>query len=177
MTQIAPLNLETADAATAATLNAVKAKLGMVPNMFATLAHAPAALNGYLGLSETLGTGRLTAAQREIVALAAGQANRCQYCLSAHTLIGKGAGLSAEAIASARTGKGTNALDDAIAGFARALVEQRGLLPAGEIAGYRRAGLDDGLILEVIANVALNTLTNYTNHVAETAVDFPVVAV
>jgi AhpD family alkylhydroperoxidase len=100
MAQIAPLNLETADAATAATLNAVKAKLGMVPNMFATLAHAPAALNGYLGLSETLGTGRLTAAQREIVALAAGQANRCQYCLSAHTLIGKGAGLSAEAIAS-----------------------------------------------------------------------------
>ena len=103
MTQIAPLTIDTADAATAATLKAVKAKLGMVPNLFATLAHAPAALNGYLGLSETLGTGRLNASQREIVALAAGQANRCQYCLSAHTLIGKGAGLSAEAIAAART--------------------------------------------------------------------------
>ena len=82
MTQIAPLTIDTADAATAATLKAVKAKLGMVPNLFATLAHAPAALNGYLGLSETLGTGRLSATQREIVALAAGQANRCQYCLT-----------------------------------------------------------------------------------------------
>jgi len=51
MTQIAPLTIDTADAATAATLKAVKAKLGMVPNLFATLAHAPAALNGYLGLS------------------------------------------------------------------------------------------------------------------------------
>ncbi|MEB5091642.1 carboxymuconolactone decarboxylase family protein, partial [Pseudomonas aeruginosa] len=111
MTQIAPLTIDTADAATAATLKAVKAKLGMVPNLFATLAHAPAALNGYLGLSETLGTGRLNASQREIVALAAGQANRCQYCLSAHTLIGKGAGLSAEAIAAARTGQAANALD------------------------------------------------------------------
>jgi AhpD family alkylhydroperoxidase len=158
MTQIAPLTIDTADAATAATLKAVKAKLGMVPNLLATLAHAPAALNGYLGLSETLGTGRLSATQREIVALAAGQANRCQYCLSAHTLIGKGAGLSAEAIAAARTGQAANALDDAM-------------------ANYRRAGLDDGLILEVIANIALNTLTNYTNHIADTTVDFPVVAV
>ncbi len=172
-----PLTIDTADAATAATLKAVKAKLGMVPNLFATLAHAPAALNGYLGLSETLGTGRLNASQREIVALAAGQANRCQYCLSAHTLIGKGAGLSAEAIAAARTGQAANALDDAIAGFARALVEQRGVVSADAMANYRRAGLDDGLILEVIANVALNTLTNYTNHIADPTVDFPVVAV
>ena len=115
--------------------------------------------------------------KREIVALAAGQANRCQYCLSAHTLIGKGAGLSAEAIAAARTGQAANALDDAIAGFARALVEQRGVVSADAMANYRRAGLDDGLILEVIANVALNTLTNYTNHIADTTVDFPVVAV
>jgi uncharacterized peroxidase-related enzyme len=152
MTQIAPLTIDTADAATAATLKAVKAKLGVVPNLLATLAHA-AALNGYLGLSETLGTGRLSATQREIVALAAGQANRCQYCLSAHTLIGKGAGLSAEAIAAARTGQAANALDDAIAGFARALVEQRGVVSADAMANYRRAGLDDGLILEVIANI------------------------
>ncbi|EPC5685798.1 carboxymuconolactone decarboxylase family protein [Pseudomonas aeruginosa] len=177
MPQIAPLTIDTADAATAATLKAIKAKLGMVPNLFATLAHAPAALNGYLGLSETLGTGRLNASQREIVALAAAQANRCQYCLSAHTLIGKGAGLSAEAIAAARTGQAANALDDAIAGFARALVEQRGVVSADAMANYRRAGLDDGLILEVIANVALNTLTNYTNHIADPTVDFPVVAV
>lgn len=177
MPHIAPLSLDTADAATATTLKAVKAKLGMVPNMFATLAHAPAALNGYLGLSETLGTGRLSAAQREIVALAAGQANTCQYCLSAHSLIGKGAGLSEDAIAAARSGRGSNPLNAAIAGFARALVEERGRVSAEAMAGYRQAGLDDGLILEVVANVALNVLTNYTNHVADTEVDFPVVTV
>ncbi|MBT0961021.1 carboxymuconolactone decarboxylase family protein [Denitromonas iodatirespirans] len=177
MPHIAPLSIDTADATTAATLKAVKAKLGMVPNLFATLAHAPAALNGYLGLSETLGTGRLSAAQREIVALAAGQANTCQYCLSAHTLIGKGAGLSEDAIVAARSGRGSNPLNAAIAGFARALVEDRGRVSAEAMAGYRQAGLDDSLILEVVANVALNVLTNYTNHVADTEVDFPVVAV
>lgn len=177
MPHISPLPLAQADAVTAATLKAVHAKLGMLPNLFATLAHAPAALNAYLGMSETLAGGRLSAAQREIVALAAGQANRCQYCLSAHTLIGKGAGLSATDIAAARDGRAAHALDNAIAGFARALVEQRGVVATETMATYRSAGLDDGLILEVIANVALNTLTNYANHVADTTVDFPVVAV
>jgi len=51
------------------------------------------------------------------------------------------------------------------------------VVSADAMANYRRAGLDDGLILEVIANIALNTLTNYTNHIADTTVDFPVVAV
>ncbi|WP_258178641.1 carboxymuconolactone decarboxylase family protein, partial [Pseudomonas fluorescens] len=162
MTQIAPLTIDTADAATAATLKAVKAKLGMVPNLFATLAHAPAALNGYLGLSETLGTGRLNASQREIVALAAGQANRCQYCLSAHTLIGKGAGLSAEAIAAARTGQAANALDDAIAGFARALVEQRGVVSADAMANYRRAGLYYFLFLFFFSYFSLFSLSFFS---------------
>jgi uncharacterized peroxidase-related enzyme len=177
MPHISPLSLEHADAATATTLKAVHAKLGMLPNLFATLANAPVALNAYLGMSETLAGGRLSAAQREIVALAAGQANRCQYCLSAHTLIGKGAGLSATAIAAARDGRAAQALDNAIAGFTRAVVEQRGVLTDDERASFRHAGLDDGLMLEVIANVALNTLTNYTNHIAGTTVDFPVVTV
>jgi uncharacterized peroxidase-related enzyme len=177
MNQISPLTIDTVDAATASILSAVKTQLGMVPNLFATLAHAPAALNGYLGLSETLETGRLSAAQREIVALAVGQANRCQYCLSAHTLIGKGAGLSAEAIVAARSGQAANALDNAVASFARTLTEQHGMVSTDTMANYRRDGLDDGLILEIIANVALNTLTNYTNHIAKTTIDFPVVAI
>jgi AhpD family alkylhydroperoxidase len=71
----------------------------MVPNLFSTFAQSPAVLNGYLGFSDALGKGVLTAAQREIVALAVAQANECQYCLSAHTLMGKGAGLSSEASA------------------------------------------------------------------------------
>jgi uncharacterized peroxidase-related enzyme len=98
MPYIAPLDIAEADAKTAQTLNAVKTKVGMVPNLFATLARAPAALNAYLQQSEALAGGRLSARQREIVALAVSQENACQYCLSAHTTIGRGAGLSAEEI-------------------------------------------------------------------------------
>jgi AhpD family alkylhydroperoxidase len=93
MTYIAPLATSAADAAT---LNAVKAKVGMIPNLYATLARAPAALNGMLPLGEAINAGKLSASEREIVALATAQANGCQYCVSAHTLPGKNAGLSPE---------------------------------------------------------------------------------
>ena len=104
--RIAPLDPASADPAVAATLAGVKAKLGVVPNLFRTFARSPAALDGYLALSDALAGGRLSAGQREIVALSVGQANRCGYCLAAHTLIGKGAGLSETDIHAARTGTG-----------------------------------------------------------------------
>ena len=124
-----------------------------------------------------LAAGRLTSAQRESIALAVGQANACQYCLSAHTLLGKGAGLSPSDIELARTGRGATRLDAALAALARQLTEERGLLALSDLETYRQAGVDEGLMLEVVAAVALNTLTNYTNHIAGTEVDFPVVTV
>ena len=176
MARIQPINRNEATGAVAATLNGVKAKLGVVPNLFTTFAHAPAVLNGYLALSEALTHGRLTAAQRETLALAIGQANSCQYCLSAHTLLAKGAGLDATAIRNARQGQANDPLTDALARLAVNIVQQRGVLSDDDLEQARAAGADDGLIVEVIGSVALNTLTNYTNHIAATDIDFPVVA-
>lgn len=173
--RIAPLDPASADPAVAATLAAVKAKLGVVPNLFRTFARAPAALNGYLAFSDALSGGRLDAGRREIVALAVGQANSCAYCLAAHSLIGKGAGLSAADIRAARAGASADAADAALAAFARQLTERRGVVDDADLAAFKLAGFDDGHVLEVVALVALNTLTNYTNHVAGTIVDFPVV--
>jgi uncharacterized peroxidase-related enzyme len=177
MPRIAPIDTPHADAAVQAALAGVKAKIGMVPNLFSTFAHSPAVLNGYLAFSEALGNGVLTAKQREIVALAVGQANECSYCLSAHTLMGKSAGLSLEGIRRAREGKAETAVDAAVASFARRVVETRGQVTDADVATARSAGLDDARIIEVIANVAINTLTNYTNNVALTEIDFPKVDV
>ena len=176
MARIQPINRNEATGAVAATLDGVKAKIGVVPNLFATFANAPAVLNAYLAFSEALTHGRLTAAQRETLALAIGQANSCQYCLSAHTLLAKGAGLDATAIRNARQGQANDPLTDALARLAVKIVQQRGVLSDDDLEQARAAGADDGLIVEVIASVALNTLTNYTNHIAATDIDFPVVA-
>ena len=177
MPRIARIDTAHATPAVQATLSAVKAKIGMVPNLFTTFAQSPAVLDGYLAFSDALTKGVLTAAQREIIALTVGQANECAYCLSAHSLMGKGAGLTAAGIRDARDGRAATAIDNAVARFARRVVDLRGQVTDAEIATARAAGLGDAHIIEVIANVALNTLTNYTNNFAHTDIDFPKVDV
>lgn len=176
MNYITPLAASDADPATAATLAAVKSAVGMVPNLYAVLAKAPAALNGLLAVNSAIATGSLSAREREIVALATSQANGCQYCLSAHTLLGKNAGLSLEQTRLARAGRGADARAAAIAAFAKALVEQRGDVSEKSLDDFKQAGLTERDLLEVIANVAATTFTNFVNNVARTTIDFPAVA-
>ncbi|MFM5172411.1 carboxymuconolactone decarboxylase family protein [Aeromonas veronii] len=155
------------------TLTTLRRNLGMVPNLYATLAHSPALLNGFLAFAEALGKGRLTAPQRELLALAIGQANACQYCLSAHTLLASKAGFSAQEIRAARLGQASAPLDHALLQLATALVNQRGVISDEQLASARAAGVDDELLLEVLGQVVVNTLTNYGNHLAATEIDFP----
>lgn len=175
MPRIPPVDRTTLDAKTAATLAAVELKLGVVPNIHATLAHSPAALASYARQGEALANGRLSARQRELIALAVGQVNECQYCLSAHTAIGKKVGLGEGDIAKARQGNATQPLDNALVQLAQKITRTRANLDEADIAAARKAGVDDGLLVELIANVAVNTLTNYLNHIAGTEIDFPVV--
>jgi uncharacterized peroxidase-related enzyme len=165
------------DSKVATTLSQVGKSLGMVPNLFATLGNAPVALDGFLTLSKMLSRGRLTARQSEILALAVAQENECQYCLSAHTASSKGVGLDDAGALKARKGDGYDPFERALASFAKTIVRKRGHVSDEEIESARKAGIDDGLVMEIVANVALNTLTNYANEVADTEIDFPVVEV
>lgn len=176
MPRIAPVDPRTTDAATEATLKAVKTKLGMLPNLFTTFAQSPAALTGYLQLAENLNRGYLNARQRELIAIAVAQENACEYCLSAHAAIGKGVGLSDADIDKARHGGATDALDDVITDFAVQVVRSRATISDNALSAARQAGLNDSLIVEIIAHVALNTLTNYVNRIAGTEIDFPLLS-
>ncbi|MEM6675296.1 MAG: carboxymuconolactone decarboxylase family protein, partial [Planctomycetota bacterium] len=82
MARIQPLDNSNAPESSRPLLDAVQAKMGMVPNLLGTLAHAPAALQSYLSLSEVLGGGLFDAKERELVALAVAEANACDYCLA-----------------------------------------------------------------------------------------------
>ena len=92
MPRINPVDLDKTDPETADALAAVKAKLGVLPNLFTTFARSPAALKGYLQFSDAVAGGRLTSKQRELIAIAVAQENSCGYCLSAHAAIGKAVG-------------------------------------------------------------------------------------
>lgn len=154
-------------------LEGVRKKLGKVPNMMATMAQSPAALDGYLAFSGALAKGSLDAKTREQIALAVGQANSCDYCLAAHSAIGGMVGLSQDQILGARTAKSGHAKNAATLKLASRIVETRGNVTDADVNAARAAGLSDGELAEVVANVALNIYTNYFNHVAATEVDFP----
>jgi len=173
MPAIPPIDPTQATGATAESLAAARRKLGRLPNLFLTLAKSPAALQAYFRLSEALEAGEFSAKQREQVALAVAEANACGYCLAAHSAIGSLVGLKPSEIASAREGRAANARDEAIASLARRIVEARGNLDAAEVARWKARGLSESDILETLAVVVLNILTNYTNHIAGTEIDFP----
>lgn len=177
MTRIQALEPADASPKSQELLAAVKAKIGMTPNMMKTMAHSAAVLDGYLGLSGALGTGTLTPRLREQVALAVGQANGCEYCLSAHSAIGKMVGLKPEDIAASRRATASDAKTAAALRFVQELVVHRGVVDDNALRTVRAAGFNEAEIVELVANVALNIFTNYINHVAGTEVDFPKVDV
>lgn len=142
-------------------------------NIFKGMANSPAGLQAYLGMSGALAEGSLTAAEREIVALVTAQQNDCEYCLAAHTHMGKGAGLSEAQTIAARRGDLDDAKLGALVTFTRSLLEKKGFADEGDLRAFKSAGYDDGDVVEVIAAVALNFFTNYFNHTNGTDVDLP----
>lgn len=158
-------------------VDTVKAKVGRVPNIFATMARSPAVLEGFLAFNGALDGGLLSPALREQIALTVAGANGCNYCASAHTAVARGAGVDRIEAALNLNGTATEPRTAAILGFAQAVVAARGRLPesASTLNELRNAGVSDPEIVEILAHIGLNLFTNYFNHVVETEIDFPLV--
>ena len=169
--------IDAAPQASRSLLEAVKKQLGVAPNLFRMVASSPAALEGYIGLMGALGKGALPAATHERIALAVAEANGCDYCLSAHTYLGKNvAKLDDAEMAANRNGASNDPQADAAVRFARIVLEQRGHVSDDDLRAIKAAGYTEAQIIEVVQHVALNTWTNYINSVAQTGIDFPVVS-
>jgi uncharacterized peroxidase-related enzyme len=173
MTRIQPASYEQSTGKAKELLDAVKAKLGMTPNMMKTMAQSPAVLEAYLNFSEALGGGKLNARLREQIVLISAEINSCGYCVSAHTAIGKMVGLGEDAILTARNGNAADAKTDAALKLARTVIVNRGEVSDADLQSVKGAGFSDGEIGEIVANVALNIFTNYFNVIATTDIDFP----
>jgi uncharacterized peroxidase-related enzyme len=151
----------------------VQAKLGVVPNVFRVLGNSPAALEGYLNFSGALAAGNFDVKVREQIALTVAESNLCGYCLSSHAFSGDKIGLTQKDITDAIHATATIDKVDATLKLARNIVVQRGEVRDSDLERARIFGLTDGEIVETVANVVLNILANYVNHVARTLVDFP----
>jgi uncharacterized peroxidase-related enzyme len=171
-----PKTVDSAPIASQPLLEAVKRKLGVVPNLFRLVANSPAALQGYLALSEALEKGTLPVATHERIALAVAEVNGCSYCLSAHAYLAQRvAKLDASEVDANRSGTSSDPTAAAAVRFAAKVARERGHVGESDIRALKAAGYDDAQVVEIVLHVALNTWTNYLNEVAKTEIDFPVV--
>ncbi|CAG4894424.1 carboxymuconolactone decarboxylase family protein [Paraburkholderia gardini] len=178
MSRLSTLNPAEATGATADLFAAIRKAAGKVPNAYATIGtHSPEGLGAMLAVDAVISHGSLEKADIETIKLAVSEVAGCDYCIAAHTLMGKFAGLSQEAMKQVRAGDATgDARRDALVRFVRTLVDTRGTVPAAELDAVRDAGYSERQVIEICLAVASITFTNLVNRVNDTTLDFPAVA-
>lgn len=173
MARVAVIDPQSATGDAKQLLDAVQSGLGMVPNFIRVLANSPAALGAFLGIHGIANAGVLDPKTRERIALSVAEQNACQYCVSAHTAIGRKVGLDNAEMLANRSGRSSDAKADAALAFARALVQHTGQVSKAEFDAVRAAGHSDGEVVEIITHVAMNIFTNLLGKSTQVEIDFP----
>jgi uncharacterized peroxidase-related enzyme len=150
---------------------AAEARYGWLPNTVRVMVHSESAAEIYLAAGELNKRTRLSAAEREAIAVATAAHNRCDYCLTAHSAALQAHGAPAGEVERAREGTSADHRTSAILAFAVTVLERHGAVDDQDLAAANVAGLDHGTLLDIAAVVAENTLGNYVNNIARTPLD------
>ncbi|CAG9239798.1 Alkylhydroperoxidase [Paraburkholderia tropica] len=178
MSRLSSIKPEAATGAAAEVFAKIRKAVGKVPNAYATIGtHSPEALASILGVEAVLAGGSLSKPDIEAVKLAVSEVAGCDYCLAAHTLAGKFAGLAPETMKQIRAGDATgDAKRDALVHFVRLLVQTHGTVDEAEVQAIRTAGYTERQIVDISLAIASITFTNLVNRINDTTLDFPAVA-
>ncbi|WP_019604248.1 carboxymuconolactone decarboxylase family protein [Teredinibacter turnerae] len=173
MSRINVVKNDIANVEQAALFEAINSKLGVVPNVMRVIANSPSALRAFLGLHAIAEEGELEPKTRERIALGVAEQNACEYCVSAHTAIGRKVGLSSAEIEANRAGGSQDAKAAEAVKFARSVAKNTGEVTTAELMAIREAGFSDAEIIEIITHVALNLFTNMIGKASRVEIDFP----
>ncbi|HMP00666.1 MAG TPA: carboxymuconolactone decarboxylase family protein [Kiritimatiellia bacterium] len=165
--------IESAPAASKPVLTDIEKAFGFIPNLSGVLAHSPLALTAYQAISGLIQEkAALTTVEQQLVMLAVSYENECTYCMAAHSLLAGMAKVPDAAIEALRKG----ALPEepkwaALVRFARTMTAKRGWISEEEQQAFAAAGYNPTHTLDVVAIIALKTISNYVNHLAHTPLD------
>ena len=173
MKTLKPLQIEEANTNSQAIFNNVKSKIGMLPNLYATMGVSDKLLGGFLTFTETLKSGEFSGKEYEAIALATSQANGCAYCLSAHTAIGKMNGFTEEETLDLRSNTIADTKLNALVTLASQLINLKGNPTEEALNNFFNEGFNKAAFAELIAVVALTTITNTVYHNGGFEIDFP----
>ena len=176
MKTLKALKPDQVDNSTKEVFSAIEKKVGMLPNLYAAMGNSPELLKGFLSFEESLKKGTFTAKENEAIALAVSQANDCQYCLAAHSAIGKMAGFSEEEIIGIRLGNSDRKMN-ALTKLTTELTEKRGKTSETNIDEFLAVGYTHQALTELIGMVAIRSITNYLYSNGDFEIDFPKAAI
>ena len=175
MARLHTIALSEATGRAAELFSAVKSAVGKVPNSYVGIGgNSPIALEAVFSLEASLKKCALSAQDIEVVKLVVSHTTGCDYCLAAHTMVGKKLGLSREAILALRQAQPSgDARNDALAKFTLHLLTTTGTVPADVVTAVQQAGVTDAQIVDVTMAVASIVFTNLFNRINDTVLDFP----
>lgn len=168
-----PVNtIETAPEAAKPALEGTQKMLGFVPNLYGMLSTNPATLDAYLYLSKALEKSGLNALEQQVVLLTVSVENGCEYCVAAHSAIAGMMKLPESVVQALRNRQPiVDSKLESLRSFTATVVQQRGHLKDDQVSEFLAAGYTGATILAVITAVALKTISNYANHIANTPLD------
>ncbi|ESS37300.1 carboxymuconolactone decarboxylase family protein [Burkholderia cenocepacia] len=178
MSRLTTIHPEEATGATAEVFAKIKKAVGKVPNAYATIGtQSPEALGAALAFDAAVAASTLGKADIEVIKLTVSEYAGCDYCVAAHTLMGKLAGLTSDQMKQVRAGATTgDAARDALVAYVRTLVGTHGTVPVAVVDAVRAAGYTERQLIEISLAIASITFTNLVNRVNDTTLDFPAVA-
>ncbi len=174
MTTLKPLTREQANPSVQPIYDVLKSKVGMVPNLYATIANSATTLPAYLAFDEALGKGRFNAKERQAIFLAVSQVNGCHYCQSAHTALGKMNGFTEDETIQLRTGTIADGKLKALTTLAIEITRSHGKPSSEALNAFHNAGYGHDALVELVAHIGYKTVANYLHNIADFAIDFPV---
>jgi alkylhydroperoxidase family enzyme len=142
---------------------------GMIPNLHAVMATAPALLEAYQVLHQLFQQTSFDAEELTVVWQTINVEHECHYCVPAHTGMMKVDNAITDALRD-RSELPTKKLQ-VLHITTLALVRNRGRLSEKELTAFIEVGYGNRQLLEIILGVSQKVMSNYVNHLAQTPVD------
>lgn len=173
MKTLKSLKPEQVDNSTKEVFEAITQKVGMLPNLYAAMGNSSHLINGFLAFEATLKEGEFSLRENEAIALAVSQVNGCDYCLAAHSAIGKMVGFSDDQIMDIRKGESDDNKLKALTYLASEFAKNKGKASDDVIRNFFVAGYSQQAFAELIGMVAIRTITNTIYSNGDFEIDFP----
>lgn len=150
---------------------------GFLPKLHQVLAESPASYHAYLETFRIFAEETaLTPLEQHIVMMVANVTNRCHYCIAGHSFLMQSAKMPPEVIEALRENR---ALPDPklqeLRSFAQDLLDEKGHVGDARLMRFLDAGYSRQQALDVLTGLATKLLSNFTNALAHTELDPPVV--